>query len=121
MIRKILFGLLFTALLPTVFSTDAQQPKKILRIGFLAFNLARSESNIDAFFQEMRRLGWIDGQNILFEFRNAQGNIDRLPGLAAELIGLKVDLIVTSSTPAAAIPRHCSWLPMPKAVTRPPL
>ena len=108
MIRKILFGLLFTALLPTVFSTDAQQPKKILRIGFLAFNLARSESNIDAFFQEMRRFGWIDGQNISFEFRNAQGNIDRLPGLAAELIGLKVDVILAFSTPAALAAQHAS-------------
>lgn len=81
--------------LPTI--TLAQQPKKVPRIGVLA----NSESAAwDAFRRGLRELGYVDGQNVAMEWRWADGKADRYPALAAELVQLKVDLIVTSSTPA---------------------
>ena len=108
MSKKILIWLLATVLLTTVSVVEAQQAAKVPRLGFLAFNVERSASDTDAFFQEMRRLGWVDGQNIAIEYRNAQGKVERLPGLAAELVGLKVDMILASSTPAALAARQAS-------------
>ena len=80
----------------------AQQPKKIPRIGFLdASTAAGSAVLVDAFRQELRKLGWIEGKNITIEYRFAEQKPERLPELAADLVGLKVDLIVGSSTPSA--------------------
>src|SRR5580765_6643129 len=76
---------------------EAQQPAKAPRIGYLGFgdpsaNLARTE----AFRQGLRELGYVEGKNIFIEWRSAEGNADRLPSLAAELVRLKVDIIVTN-------------------------
>lgn len=78
-------------------SAGAQQEKKFPRIGFLS-----AAPSIDAaFFEGLRELGYIDNQNIFIEHRSAQGNLERLPGLAGQLVALKVDIIVTQGTPAA--------------------
>jgi putative ABC transport system substrate-binding protein len=77
---------------------DAQPAaKSSLRIGFLSTTdpqiLARS---LAAFLQGLRDLGWIEGQNVRIEYRWAEGKVDRIPGFAAELVRLKVDVIVTA-------------------------
>jgi len=63
--------------------------------------VARNRLYLDGLRQGLRELGWIEGQNITIEPRFAEGKTDRLPALAAELVGLKMDVIVTSTTPAA--------------------
>lgn len=78
-------------------SAEAQQAKKIPRIGYLnAASLSVTTSRAEAFRQGLRDLGYIEGKNILIEWRSGEGKEDRLPGLAAELVRLKVDVIVTS-------------------------
>jgi putative ABC transport system substrate-binding protein len=83
---------------------DAQKPAKIRRIGFLSALSpppVTSGSNVEAFRQGLETLGWIEGQNIAIEYRWAEGKYDRLPELAAELVRLKVDVIVTNASRAA--------------------
>jgi putative tryptophan/tyrosine transport system substrate-binding protein len=80
-------------------SAEAQQQKKVPRIGVLRPGLAAAP-NYEAFRQGLRELGYVEGQNVLLEFRDGEGKAERLPDLAAELVRLKVDVIVTSSTPA---------------------
>jgi len=83
------------------FSAQAQQPTKILRIGYLSSDSPSTIAvRIEAFRQGLREFGYVDGKNILIEWRFAQGKADRLRGLAAELVRLNVDVIVTSG-PAA--------------------
>jgi putative ABC transport system substrate-binding protein len=75
---------------------EAQQPGKIFRIGFLDNSTAAGSAVLwEAFWQEMRKLGWIEGKNITTEYRFAEQKNERVPELAAELIRLKVDVIVT--------------------------
>jgi ABC-type uncharacterized transport system substrate-binding protein len=82
---------------------DAQQPAKIPRIGFLAGNpLSGNAARIDAFKQGLRELGYEEGKSIIIEWRSAEGKNDRMPVLAAELVSLKVDVIISlgpSGTP----------------------
>jgi putative tryptophan/tyrosine transport system substrate-binding protein len=76
-------------------SVDAQQPKKVSRVGFLLFPSRSSIAEpLDAFRQGMREFGYVEGQNIVIEYRYADGKFDRLPELAGELVRLKVDVIV---------------------------
>src|SRR5262245_55134834 len=80
----------------------AQQTGKIFRIGFLdASTASGSAVRLEAFRQELRKLGWIEGKNITIEYRFAEQKPERVPELAAELVRLKVDLIVVSGTPQA--------------------
>jgi putative ABC transport system substrate-binding protein len=80
-------------------SAQAQQPKKVPRVGFLTL-LTKPDPREEAFVQGLRELGYIDGQNITIEYRRAAGTVEHLPALAKELVRLKVDLIVARSTPA---------------------
>src|SRR5437870_8008006 len=81
---------------------DAQQAGKIFRIGFLDTGTAPGSAVlVEPFRQEMRKLGWIEGKNMTIEYRFAEQKTERLPELAADLVRLKVDLIVTQGTPAA--------------------
>jgi putative ABC transport system substrate-binding protein len=76
----------------------AQQPTKILRIGYLSPTFSSTNSaRIEAFRQGLRELGYVEGKNIVIEYRHADGKLDRLAALATELVRLKVDVIVTSS------------------------
>jgi putative ABC transport system substrate-binding protein len=86
--------------LPTVpFVVDAQQMSRVPRIGYLLLNSAERSPQLHAtFWQELRARGWVEGRNIVVEVRSADGRVDRLPALVAELIRLKVDLIVTTSS-----------------------
>jgi putative tryptophan/tyrosine transport system substrate-binding protein len=82
--------------------TAAAPPGKMPRIGVLAFGSPPVSANWKArspFFQELRKLGWLEGQNITLEYRWAEGQASRLPPLAAELIRLPVDVIVVADTP----------------------
>ena len=77
------------------------QPTKIPRIGYLAtVSLSAIPARIKAFRQGLRDLGYVEGKNISIEYRFAEGKPDHLPGLAAELVRLKVDIIVTAGPPA---------------------
>jgi putative tryptophan/tyrosine transport system substrate-binding protein len=81
---------------------EAQQQGKIFRIGFLDNSIASGMAGlVEAFQQELRKLGWIEGKNITIEYRFAEGKPERQPELAADLVRLKVDLIVVSGTNAA--------------------
>jgi putative tryptophan/tyrosine transport system substrate-binding protein len=81
-------------------AADAQQAGKVAKIGYLASNLA-NQGPLEAFRQGLRDLGYVEGRNVVIEYRDAQGKLEPLPTLAAELIALKVDVIVASSTAAA--------------------
>src|SRR5262245_25321977 len=103
--KKFLLFVLTTLFLTSVNPTHAQQPGKIFRIGFLDNSTASGGVVlVDAFRQELSKLGWIEGKNITIEYRFAEQKNERLHELAAELVRLKVDLIVTSGgpTPLAA-------------------
>ena len=90
-------------LLAVAVLAEAQQPGKILRIGFLDASTASGTAGlVEVFRQELNKLGWIEGKNITFEYRFAEQKRERLPELAADLVRLKVDLIVVTSGPAAA-------------------
>jgi len=83
-------------LLTTAPPTEAQQPTKVLRIGYLtAGSLSAQSPRIEAFRQGLRELGYAEGKTLVIEYRRAEGKFDRLPALAAELVRLKVDVIVT--------------------------
>src|SRR5262245_14822989 len=79
---------------------EAQQAGKVARIGYLDPSTASSSAVLlEAFRQELIKLGWIEGKNITIEYRFAEQKSERLPELAADLVRLKVDLIVTSGGP----------------------
>ena len=93
--------LLFALRLPA----HAQQAGKIFRIGFLGSSTASGIAVLlDVFRQELTKLGWIEGKNITIEYRFAEQKQKRLPELAADLVRLKVDLIVTSGGPTGLRP-----------------
>ena len=97
MIKQILFSLLLTVFLFTVFSVEAQQAKKIPRIGYLSpFDAATESARAEGIRLALRELGYIEGQNIAIEYRYTEGKTARLPELAAELVRLKVEIIVAA-------------------------
>jgi putative ABC transport system substrate-binding protein len=99
-LSKSLFCFALSVLLVALcFSAGAQQPKKIPRIGYLGS--VSSSPRIETFRQGLRELGYVEGKNIFIERRHHEGKIDRLPALAAELVRLKVDIIITAGAPAA--------------------
>src|SRR5207247_1868121 len=97
MTKKIMLFALCSLLLASRFPANAQQPTKVPRIGYLtASSLSANAARIEAFRQGLRELGYVEGKNIVIEYRHAEGKFDRLPALAAELVRLKVDVIVTA-------------------------
>jgi putative ABC transport system substrate-binding protein len=110
---KVYIGLLATALLSTVPFVDAQEPGKVPRIGFLAGGSRSGDSLlIDTFWQGMKKLGYIEGQNIAAEYRFAEGVPERLPNLAAELVRLNVDMIVGPGSGATAAKKATNTMPI---------
>jgi putative ABC transport system substrate-binding protein len=95
--RKIIAVALSAMLLALSYSASAQQPTKIPRIGFLvAVSPSAAAARIEAFRRGLRELGYVEAKNIVLESRYAEEKLDRLPALAAELVRLKVDIIVTA-------------------------
>jgi putative ABC transport system substrate-binding protein len=88
---------------------EAQQPKKVPRIGFLDDSTASNIAvRLVTFRQELSKLGWIDGKNVAIAYRFAEGKLERLPELAAELVRLKVDLIMASGTPGVLAAKNAT-------------
>ena len=90
------------------FSATAQQPAKVFRIGILSPAAAASTKAIDAFRDGLRKLGYIDGANIKIEYRLAAWDYGRLPALAADLVRLPVDVIITDTLRAAQIAQQAT-------------
>jgi len=90
------------SILAAPLSGDAQQGPKVPQIGLLSLNLAPNRHLQEAFRQGLRDLGYVEGRNLVIEYRDAEGKLERLPALAAQLVALKVDVIVTGGgTPTA--------------------
>lgn len=101
MTRLILRLSLLVFLFATDFLVHAQQQSKIRTIGWLGIGTAASVSRYQEFQRSLAELGYIEGKNLIFEYRSADNKIERLPALAEELVRLKVDLIITRGTPEA--------------------
>jgi putative ABC transport system substrate-binding protein len=109
MMKPILCLLLATAILISTSAADAQQPGKIFRIGFLDSSTSAGIAGLlEAFWQEMSKLGWIEGKNIAVDYRFAEQRFERLPELATDLVRLKVDLIVVAGTPSALAAKNAT-------------
>jgi ABC-type uncharacterized transport system substrate-binding protein len=101
MTTKTIVVLLVGLALVSVHFAEAQQPTKIPRIGFLAaVSLSANSARFEAFRQGLRELGYMEGKNIIIEWRSSEGKADRLPALAAELVRLNVDMIVSGGSTA---------------------
>ena len=94
-------GVLSGGLLAAPLAAGAQQATRVARIGYLGTNRAANPHLHEALRQGLRDLGYEEGRNLLIEYRDAEGKIDRLPALAAELVALKLDIIVAPGTPQA--------------------
>jgi putative tryptophan/tyrosine transport system substrate-binding protein len=116
------FGLT-VSLLSLTSSAAAQQPAKAFRIGFLDSSTASGSAVLlEAFRQELSKLGWVEKKNISFEYRFAEHKNERLSELGAELVRLKVDLIVVAETPPAlAAKKATTTIPILIANTSDPL
>jgi putative tryptophan/tyrosine transport system substrate-binding protein len=87
---------------------DAQQQAKVAKIGWLGFRSAGQAPGREIFRREFFKLGYVEGKNITFEYRGAEGKLDRLPAVADELVRLKVDVIVTGSTAGALAAKNAT-------------
>jgi putative ABC transport system substrate-binding protein len=107
--RRTAIRQLATFFLTTASCAEPEQPKKVPRIGYLApATRAGLAHNTEAFLQGLRELGYIEGQNIVIEYRWADGKFERLPELAAELVRLKVDVIVAAVTQASLAAKNAT-------------
>ena len=112
-IRIMHLGVLVHALVvaPTAapLAVDAQQSERVYRIGMLErTSTAINAANLDGFRQGLRELGYVEGKNFIIEYRSADGRDERYPGLATELVHLKVDLILTRGTPATLAAKNAT-------------
>src|SRR5262249_47459856 len=107
MSRKIFRFALGTMLFAFCVSANAQQPKKVPRVGYLGTG-SRSSAAVEAFVQGLRDLGYIEGQNIIIEYRYAEGMADRVPNLAAELVQRKIDVILVTGTLATQAAKNAT-------------
>ena len=99
--RRRLIIVVFASLLGVPLASLGQQPAKVARVGFLeASTPSAIAARVEAFRQGLRDLGYVEGKNVVIEYRYAEGNFDRLPALAAELVRLNVNVIVTGGPTA---------------------
>ncbi len=96
--RRTFMAMIAGGLLAAPLAASAQQAAKIVRIGYLGGNLAANPHFPEAFRQGLRDLGYVEGRNLVIEYRYAEGKPERVPALAAELVALKVDVIVAAAT-----------------------
>ncbi len=109
MMKSILFWLMAMAIVISSSAARAQPAGKIFRIGFLDNSTTASSAGlVEAFRQELSKLGWIEGKNITVEYRFADQKRERVPELAADLVRLKVDLIVVAGTPSALAAKNAT-------------
>ena len=112
--RRTIIGFIITCTLGCLcvapLAPEAQQPTHVHRIGLLAATAPAPERprSLEAFLEGMRALGYVEGQNLVMEYRWAEGQYERLPDLAAELVHLKVDVLVVPTTPAALAAKHAT-------------
>ena len=99
--RRVFIGTLAGGLLVAPLAAQAQQAAKIARIGYLTSDAAAPPRLREAFLQGLRDLGYVEGRNLVIEYRFAEGKFERLPALAAELVALKVDVILAPTPPNA--------------------
>src|SRR5713226_2192787 len=122
--RRTFLVMIAGGLLTAPLAAEAQQTAgKIPRIGFLGNSTAALEANLVGPFREgLRDLGYVEGRNILIEYRWAEGQYERFPALIAVLIALKVDVIVTAGTPAAlAVRKATTSIPIVMAAVGDPV
>ena len=102
----VLYAMLFALSLPV----EAQQPKRVPRIGYVRVVGIPSTSgpNVEAFRRGLRDLGYVEGENIVIEFRYAEGKADRIPSLVAELVQLKVDVLVSGDDPTIRVAKQAT-------------
>ena len=107
--RRRFISSLGVGLLAAPLAAGAQPAGKVYRIGYLSGGSATASSRFpETFRQGLRELGWVEGQNIVIEYRFAEGRFDRLPDLAAELVRLKADVIVAAPSPSAVAAKHAT-------------
>ena len=109
--RRAVLGafLLVVSAMTAPLSVGAAQQPRVYRIGMLERTSAESNSaNIDGFRQGLRDLGYVEGENLVIEYRSAEGHDDRFPDLAADMVRAKVDLILTRGTPAALAAKNAT-------------
>jgi putative ABC transport system substrate-binding protein len=109
--------------LPATFNAEAQTPGKVHRIGYIQTAKPDEQAHLTKAFQDgLRDLGYVEGRNVLLEQRFASGKQERLPDLAAELVNLNVDVIVTGANPViAAVRRATTSIPVVMAASRDPV
>ena len=107
--RKLRSFALNVMLIAVGFPAEAQQTGKVSRIGFLDDSTASNIAvRLETFRQELSKLGWIEGKNVAIEYRFAEGKLERLPELTADLVRLKVDLILAQGTPGALATKNAT-------------
>ena len=108
-----ILGVALCALLFTLcFSTEAQPTKKVPRIGWLSAGSSAAEFPEKEALEGLHALGWVDGKNVVIEYRHAAGNLDRLAQMASELVAGNVDVIVTFSAGVAIAKRATTTIPL---------
>ena len=104
--RRLVWLFACAVLLALAAAAQAQQPKKVARVGYLAAVSASADApRLEAFRKGLRQLGYVEGQNIVIEYRHSDRDFERLPALAAELAGLDIDVLVAVTTNAALAAR----------------
>ena len=96
--KKKVMVLLSALLFAFCFSADAQQPTKVPRVAFLGVRPDDAKTTFESFKRQLEKLGYSDGKNIVFEYRNAENKLERLPALVDELTRLKVEVIVAAAS-----------------------
>ncbi len=120
--RLIFLVILMLTLLVASLAADAQQPAKVHRIGYISGGGARAAMLGEVFRQGLRDLGYVEGKNIVLEYRWAEGKFERLPDLAAELVRLKVDVILAAAQPAIVAAKNATQtIPIVAAVALVPV
>ncbi len=120
--RREFIGTLAGGLVAAPFAAEAQQAAMVPRIGYLSPNLTASPHTHKAFRQGLHDLGYVEGRNLVIEYRDAEGKLERLPALAAELVALKVDVVVAPNTVAALAARQATkTIPIVFAVAADPV
>jgi ABC-type uncharacterized transport system substrate-binding protein len=107
--RRTFLAMASGSLLAAPLAAEAQQAEKVYRIGMLErTSSAINAANLNGFRQGLRELGYVEGKNFIIEYRSADGRDERFPGLATELVRLKVDLILTRGTPATLAAKNAT-------------